>query len=233
MGVSEKLWNRTSELFQVVYSSATAAVRGSVCKSTTSSIPSTVCTGTYYTSIHFTLSLIEQLSIYDVERKYLLYDANDTEELHTLVEQIEQDKDTTLTSEASLKFCRAIARCKEYLSENSRTAKLLIQYIHYINIVKQFIRAGRTGNWQNYLTVVHQILNLFSVTAHFQFAKFARLCLQLMDEPPIDFLWLYNLFQQGYYTIRRSDRFWSGLLTDLAIEQSLMRTAKSRKGLKC
>ena len=102
------------------------------------------------------LCLIEQLSAYDVERKYLCYtgnsndkqfpdeiskyvDGNDIEELHTLAEQIEQDKDTTLTCEASLKFCRAIARCKEYLSENSRTAKLLIQYIHYINIAKQFI----------------------------------------------------------------------------------------------
>ena len=52
-----------------------------------------------------------------------------------------------------------------------------------------------------------------------------------MDELPIDFPWLYNLFQQGYYTIRRSDRFWAGLWTDLVIEQSLMRTAKSRVGL--
>ena len=68
----------------------------------------------------------------------------------------------------SLKFCRANARCKEYLSENSRTAKLWIQYIQYINIVKQFIQAGRTGNWQNYLLVVRQILNLFSATAYFQ-----------------------------------------------------------------
>ena len=102
-----------------------------------------------------------------------------------------------------------------------------------VNNVKQFIRAGRTGNWQNYLMVVRQILNLFSATAHFQYAKSARLYLQLMDEPPIDFPWLYNLFQQGYYTIRKSDRFCSGLLIDLAIEQSLMRTVKSRKGLKC
>ena len=48
-----------------------------------------------------------------------------------------------------------------------------------------------------------------------------------MDELPIDFPWLYNLFQQGYYRIRRSDRFWAGFWTDLVIEQSLMRTAKS------
>ena len=135
-----------------------------------------------------------------------------------------------MTSETSLKFCRAIARCKEYLSENSCTAKLWIQYIHYINIVKQFIRAERTGNWQNHLMVVRQTLNLFSATTHFQYVKSVRLCLQLMDELPIDFPWLYNLFQQGYYTIRKSDRFWAGLWTDLVIEQSLMRTAKSRVG---
>ena len=53
-----------------------------------------------------------------------------------------------------------------------------------------------------------------------------------MDELPTDFQWLYKLFQQGYYyTIRRSDRFWAGLWTDLAIEQSLMITAKSHGGL--
>ena len=92
-----------------------------------------------------------------------------------------------MTSETSLKFCRAIARCKEYLSETSRTAKLWKQYIHYINIVKQFIQAERTGNWQNHLMTVRQMLNLFSTTTHFQYAKSARRCLQLMDELPIDF----------------------------------------------
>ena len=135
-----------------------------------------------------------------------------------------------MTSETSLKFCRTIARCKEYLSE-TRTAKSWIQYIHYINIVKQFIRAERTVNWQNHLMAVRQMLGLFSATTHFQYAQSPRPYLQLMDELPFDFPWLYNLFPQGYYTIRRSDQFWAGLWTDLLIEQSLMRTAKNRGGL--
>ena len=145
--------------------------------------------------------MIEKLSTYDVDRKYLCYagnsndeqfpdeiskyvDANDIEELRTLVEQIEQNKDTTMISETSLKFCGATAKCKEYLSEHSRTAKLWIQYIHYINIVKRFIRAKRTGNWQNHLMVIRQMINLFSATAHVQYAKSARLYLQRMDELP-------------------------------------------------
>jgi hypothetical protein len=33
------------------------------------------------------------------------------------------------------------------LSVKSQTAKLWLQYIKYVNIVKDFIRAERTGDW--------------------------------------------------------------------------------------
>ena len=142
--------------------------------------------------LQFISPLTEQLPTYDVDRKCYAgdsndeqfpdeiseyVDANDAAELHTLAEQIEQNKDNTLTSETSLKFCKATARCKEYLSENSRTTQLWIKCIHYKNVLKQFIGAERTGNWQNYLMVVCQMLNLFSATAHFQYAKSVRLYL--------------------------------------------------------
>ena len=48
------------------------------------------------------------------------------------------------------------------LSAKSRTAKLWIQYIKYINIVKLVIAAERTGNWHNHLTTVTKMLNLFA-----------------------------------------------------------------------
>ena len=176
-----------SELFQVVYSSATAVHMMSG-KAYPRALRAHFLAQSALELITFQfispLSLIEQLSTYDVDRKYLCYagnsnneqfpdeiskylDANDIKELHTLVEQIEKNKDTTMTSETSLKFCRAIAKCKQYLSETSCRAKLWIQYIHYVNIVKQFIRAERTENWQNHLMVVRQMLNLVLVTAHF------------------------------------------------------------------
>ena len=144
-----------SELFQVVYSSATAVHMMSG-KAYARALRAYILVQSSLELIIFqfisALSLIEQLSTYDVDRKYLCYagnsnneqfpdeiskylDANDIKELCALVEQIEKNKDTTMTSETSLKFCRAIARCKEYLSE-TRTAKSWIQYIHYINIVK-------------------------------------------------------------------------------------------------
>ena len=79
MGVSEKLWNGTSELFQVVYSSATAVhmlsgdayVRALRAHFLVQSVLAPII-------LQFIppLSLIEQLSKYNVERKYLCYTGN-------------------------------------------------------------------------------------------------------------------------------------------------------------
>ena len=42
---------------------------------------------------------------------------------------------------------------------------------------------------------------------------------------------VFAKFQEGYHVVRRSDRFWAGLLTDLAIEHVLMRSLKTTGGL--
>ena len=56
--------------------------------------------------------------------------------------------------------------------------------------------------------------------------------LQLMLELPAGHHWLYEQFtEHGYHTVRRSDRYWAGLWTDLTIEQVMIRSIKSRVGL--
>ena len=51
---------------------------------------------------------------------------------------------------------------------------------------------------------------------------------QLPDQNP----WLHEQFvEHDFHTIRRSDRVWAGLWSDLVIEQALMRTLKDRGGL--
>lgn len=73
------------------------------------------------------------------------------------------------------------------------------------------------------------MLNLFAATGHINYAKSARVYLQLMLELPNNNPWLYHCFQeQGFHTVRRSNRFWAGLWTDLTIEQVKMRSIKSR-----
>ena len=55
-----------------------------------------------------------------------------------------------------------------------------------------------------------------------------------MHKLPQSHPWLHDQFMsKGYHTVLRSDRFWSGIWTDLSIEQIMMRPIKSRGGLTC
>jgi hypothetical protein len=121
---------------------------------------------------------------------------------------------------------------KKQLIEGSRTARLWLQYLRYISVVKEFIAAERTGNWQIHLKAVSDMLGLFAATGHNSYAKCARLYLQSMMDLPKTHPWLHEMFAvHGFHAVRRSDRFWSGLSTDLVIEQTLMGSIKGQGGL--
>ena len=87
---------------------------------------------------------------------------------------------------------------KTSLALTSRTAKLWIQYLGYIQILKDFIKAERTGNWNLHLISVCNMLNLFAATGHNNYAKSGRLYLQVMLELPLTHPWLYDKFVMGF-----------------------------------
>lgn len=89
---------------------------------------------------------------------------------------------------------RRLSDKKDFLSCKSRTAKLWIQYIYYINILKLFISAERTGDWHSHLLSVSKMLNLFAATGHINYAKCARLYLQQMNELPSKYPDIYEKF---------------------------------------
>ena len=141
------------------------------------------------------------------------------------VEAIEKSE---LFQELIIKF----ADRKKMLQQSSRTAKFWLQYIQYVEILKDFIRSERTGNFSFHLITVRKMLNLFAATGHINYAKCGRLYLQQMLELETKYPWVHEKFaKDGYHTVRRTDRYWNGLWTDLIIEQVLMRSLKSRGGL--
>lgn len=117
------------------------------------------------------------------------------------------------------------------LSKASRTSKLWFNYIRYINIVQDFITAERTNDWHLHIASSKKMLNLFAATGHNSYAKSCRLYLQSMEmleqEHPI----VYEQFLLGNHCVRRSERNWTGIWTDLSIEQILMKSLKGRGGV--
>jgi hypothetical protein len=113
------------------------------------------------------------------------------------------------------------------------TAKRWVQYFEMLILVKQFIEAERSGNWQLHLETMQKMLPCFHASGHFPYAKSAHLYLQDMFGikeciTPKEY---EEYVQKGYFTIRRSEKFWSGIWSDMTIEQTLMRSMKSSGGL--
>lgn len=102
-----------------------------------------------------------------------------------------------------------------------------------ITIVKDFIKAERSRTWSLHLKCIERMVPYFHATGHNLYAKSAHLYLQDMRELPESMNENeYELFTtEGFFTIRQTEKFWSGVWTDMTIEQVLMRSMKTQYGL--
>lgn len=124
-------------------------------------------------------------------------------------------------------------KLKSLISSGHRTAKLWAQYFGMVNIMRLFVRAERSGDWALHLFCVQSIIPYFHSAGHFNYAKYAHIYLQQMMKletvmSPAEY---HQFVNKGYFTVRRSEKFWSGIWTDMTIEQVLMRNMKTAGGL--
>ena len=117
------------------------------------------------------------------------------------------------------------------LSQESRTAKLWLLHIYYLDVLNRFIIAERTSNWLLHIDSTFRILNLFTLSGYVNYAKSATVYNQQMQSLAEEYHWLYERFVPGIHTTRCSDRLWSGLWSDLVIELMLMGSIKTYGGL--
>jgi hypothetical protein len=75
------------------------------------------------------------------------------------------------------------------------------------------------------------MLNLFAATGHNNYAKSCRLYLQSIVDLETNHPEVYDHFIEGQHTVRRTEKKWTGIWTDLSIEQILMKSLKGRAGV--
>lgn len=112
---------------------------------------------------------------------------------------------------------------------NGPTAELWIQYFTMVEIMKQFIEAERTGNWNLHLKSMQQMLPYFHASGQSLYAKSSHLYLQEMYalESRLNIFEYDKFTDLGYFTVRRTDKYRSGIWSDMTIEQVLMRPMKT------
>ena len=92
------------------------------------------------------------------------------------------------------------------------------------------------GDFALHLSCIsHRMLQVFASAGHYHYAKAARLYVQLMlayeEGSAMQRAVIDSFKSSGSHVVRYSSHEWSGIWSDLCIEQTLMRTAKSNGGL--
>ena len=98
-----------------------------------------------------------------------------------------------------------------------RTAKLWLQYMDMIDIVRKFIKSERTGDWKLHLQVLQDMLPFLAASGHNLYTKSIYVYLQRLAQLPRQHPEVQRHFENGLHVVRRVDRYWAGLSTDLVI----------------
>lgn len=75
------------------------------------------------------------------------------------------------------------------------------------------------------------MLPYFHTSGHFNYAKSAHIYLQEMQKINNSMNEKFRKFINEFFTIRRTDKFWSDIYSDMTIEQTLMKSMKVEGGL--
>ena len=143
----------------------------------------------------------------------------------------EINAEETESSQVLEKIKSSVNSYRAKLVQCNRTAALWVQYMDMVDILRRFIKAERTANWPLHLHALDEMLPYLAASGHNLYVKCVHLYLESMIKLPQEQPQLYQEFMSGLHVVRRSDRYWAGLSTDLVIEQVLMRSLKTNGGL--
>jgi len=82
-----------------------------------------------------------------------------------------------------------------------------------------------------HLRAVSDCIPIFAAAGHYNYLKSMHFYVKEMDHPDIKHPDVFRKFEKGFPVIRCSSHSWTGLRSDLVIEQTLMKSLKGTGGL--
>ena len=154
------------------------------------------------------------------EASYFLNMFNNTFENYDEKKAINDDK----MSDICCKFKEVKEKLKVY-----PTGELWVQFMDLVDNVKTSHRAQRTGNSEMYFKSLQKKQPYFPASGHNNYGKSVPIFIQDMLSLENTNPEAWKCYNDGFFFVRRSDRFWAALSPDLVIEQVLMASLKNCK----
>lgn len=156
-----------------------------------------------------------------------------TEEYNFMKKSIEGHGDSLRYAVKDEKFIAVHKKFNTFVDDVEKrgpTAKLWVQLYKMTILIKQLLEADKSGNWSLHLQTIKKMIPFFHMSGHNYYAESAHIYVQDMEKLDLDPAEFAKFVTEGYFTIRRSDKFWSGIPPDQTIEQVVMNDIKAVKG---
>ena len=120
---------------------------------------------------------------------------------------------------------------KEKTRAASKTFSFWEQYIEMVDILLQFIKAERSGNWDLYLSALAEMTPHFFAMDRPKYALWLPVYIADMNMLESGHPKVHEEFLSGNFSVSRSGRPFSQVSTDMALEQSINADSKSKGGI--
>lgn len=109
--------------------------------------------------------------------------------------------------------------------------KFAQQYLNMIELLLQFQRAEREGNWNLHLSTCARMIPYMFACDHVNYSRWLTEYVTNMLQLPQLAPDIYNYFMQGHHSLSRTGNPFSKVSSDMLLEQSINCDAKSKGGI--
>ena len=142
------------------------------------------------------------------------------------------------TTKAYLNLCRKNEKLMHdfyiffaHVLDASSMCKYWNGFIDNVNCIKVLIAANRTGDWEEHLDAIENLLPIFCGCGSTNYLCYATFYLASMRRLPTDHRAIYETFMKGYFVINESHRKFSCVSPGMKLEQTMQHAQKISSGI--
>ena len=111
------------------------------------------------------------------------------------------------------------------------TAKFWQSFLNMSQLLLDYVKSFRIGDWELQLSSMERMLNWFHAYDHINYARHFTYCFASLQNLAENHPSIYHEFQQGNFTVKRSDGNFNMLPPDQVIEQTINKEQKGPGGI--
>ena len=128
-------------------------------------------------------------------------------------------------------FLSSIDQFSELCCQTSEQCKFWIGFLKIVDMIKNLVRADREGDFPLHMKAMQDLCPVFLGCGSINYQRYGTFYLEQLKNLKFKMPELYQSFMKGDFVVRRTNGNFCAVAADMALEQTIQRSAKSTRGI--